>query len=45
MESHPMMKVTEVIGMYFRRAPIFLMFCSSPIAWITDPEPRKSRAL
>ena len=40
----PMMNVAYVIGMNLRRPPISNMslLCT---AWITEPEPRKSRAL
>ncbi len=45
MASQPTMNVAAVIGMSFRRPPMRRMSCSSCIPWITEPEPRKSRAL
>ena len=45
MASHPMMNVKAVIGMNLRSAPMRRMSCSSCIPWITEPEPRNSRAL
>ena len=45
MASHPMMNVTPVTGMNRSSPPIFRMSCSSCIPWMTEPEPRKSRAL
>ena len=41
----PMPIVMKVTGMYSRMAPILRMSCSSFIAWMTEPLPRKSRAL
>ena len=37
--------VANVTGMYFFRPPMRRMSCSPPIAWITEPLPRKSSAL
>ena len=37
--------VTKVTGMYFFRPPICRMSCCPAIAWMTEPEQRKSRAL
>ena len=37
--------VTKVMGIFLRRPPITRMSCSSLMAWITEPAPRKSRAL
>ncbi len=45
MASQPMMKVKLVTGRSFRSAPIFFMSCSSCMPWMTEPAPRKSRAL
>jgi hypothetical protein len=41
----PTRKVQKVHGIFFRRPPILCMSCSPDIAWITEPEPRKSSAL
>ena len=51
--TQPMKKVAEVIGMYRRSPPIRRMSwastgswpTTSSMAWITEPEPRKSMAL
>ena len=43
--SVPTRKVQNVTGIFFRRPPIFSMSCSPDIAWMTEPEPRKSSAL
>jgi len=43
--SAPMMNVMEVIFMCLWSPPIFLMSCSSLMACITLPEPRKRRPL
>ena len=43
--SAPMPMVAYVTGMYFLSPPIRRMSCSSFMAWITDPLPRKSSAL
>ena len=45
MESQPIRKVTAVTGISFARPPIFLMSCSSSMAWMTEPAPRNSNAL
>src|SRR5215212_8075043 len=45
MASQPTMNVPLVIGIHLRRAPIFFMSCSSCMPWITEPAPRKRRAL
>ena len=37
--------VAKVHGMYLRRPPILRMSCSPPTPWMTEPAPRKSRAL
>src|ERR1035438_1189888 len=37
--------VACVMGILSFRPPIFRMSCSPPTAWITDPDPRNSRAL
>ena len=34
-----------VFGSFALRPPIWRMSCSPDIAWITEPEPRKSSAL
>ena len=43
--SVPTRKVPKVQGIFFRSPPIFRMSCSPDIAWMTEPEPRKSSAL
>ncbi len=43
--SAPMIIVIAVIGMSLRSAPIRRMSCSPSSPWITEPAPRKSRAL
>ena len=43
--SVPTIIVAKVTGRYFFRPPIRRMSCSPPIAWITEPLPRKSSAL
>ncbi len=45
MASHPTMNVAAVIGRNFRRPPMRRMSCSSCMPWMTEPEPRNSRAL
>jgi hypothetical protein len=45
MASHPTIMVAAVTGMYLRRPPIRRMSCSSCSPWMTEPAPRKSRAL
>ncbi len=42
--SVPMIQVTNVTGIFFRRPPMSTMLLLWT-AWITDPEPRNSRAL
>ena len=37
--------VMKVIGILCRSPPILRMSCSPPIAWMTEPEPRKRQAL
>ncbi len=37
--------VAAVIGIFRRSPPILCMSCSSLMAWITDPAPRKRSAL
>ncbi len=37
--------VMWVIGMYLRRPPIFIMFCSWCMPMMTEPAPRNSSAL
>ena len=41
----PTTKVPNVHGILRHSPPILRMSCSPPMAWITDPEPRKSSAL
>ena len=41
----PMSIVQNVTGMRLRSPPILRMSCSPPMAWITEPEQRKSRPL
>jgi hypothetical protein len=41
----PMSIVRCVFGSFARRPPMLRMSCSPDIAWITEPEPRKRRAL
>jgi hypothetical protein len=41
----PMSIVQCVIGIFRHRPPMRFMSCSSWTAWITEPEPRKSRPL
>ncbi len=41
----PIIIVQNVTGMYFFRPPIFSMFCSPAIAWMTAPLQRKRSAL
>ena len=43
--SQPTMNVTAVIGMAARRAPMRRMSCSSPMPWMTEPEPKNSSPL
>ena len=43
--SVAMPMVAAVTGMCLRSPPIFIMSCSSAMPWMTEPEPRKSRAL
>ncbi len=45
MASVPTRKVQKVQGIFFRSPPIRRMSCSPDIAWMTEPEPRKSSAL
>ena len=40
-----MKNVQYVFGIFFARPPIFRMSCSPPIAWMTEPAPRKRQAL
>ena len=42
--SVPMPKVMKVIGMMCRKPPI-LRISNVLVAWLTEPEPRKSSAL
>ena len=42
-ESAPIRNVQWVIGMRRHSPPIRRMSCSSWTAWMTEPEPRKSR--
>src|SRR4051812_23858295 len=44
-DSQATLNVLAVIGMNFRRAPIFFMSCSSCMPCMTEPAPRNSRAL
>ncbi|MNY02689.1 hypothetical protein D3C86_1352710 [compost metagenome] len=37
--------VAKVMGILARRPPIFQRSCSSCMAWMTEPAPRKRRAL
>ena len=41
----PTNMLTNVTGMYIFSPPIRRMSCSSSIAWMTEPLPRKSNAL
>ena len=43
--SVPSRNVQYVTGIFVRKPPIFQMFCSWCMAWITAPAPRKSSAL
>ena len=43
--SHPTTIVPAVIGMSLRSAPMCRMSCSPSSPWITEPAPRKRRAL
>ena len=45
MASVPITNVQKVQGIFRRSPPIFRMSCSPDIAWMTEPEPRKRRAL
>ena len=45
MARQPITKVQKVQGIFVRRPPICRMSCSPDMAWITEPEPRKSSAL
>ena len=45
MAMQPTSIVRCVQGSFFLRPPIFRMSCSPDMAWMTEPEPRKSRAL
>ena len=45
MAAVPMTNVPKVQGIRRQSPPILRMSCSPPSAWITEPEPRKSRAL
>ena len=45
MASQPIMNVTPVTGIHLRSPPIRRMSCSPCMPWITEPEPRNSRAL
>ena len=45
MASQPTMNVAAVTGMNLRSTPMRRMSCSSCIPWITEPDPRNSRAL
>ena len=45
MASQPTMNVALVTGIHFCSPPMRFMSCSSCIPWITDPAPRKRRAL
>ena len=45
MASQPTMKVAAVTGIHLRSPPIRFMSCSSWRPWITEPAPRKRRAL
>ncbi len=38
-------KVQNVQGIFALRPPIFVMSCSPPIPWMTEPDPRKRQAL
>ena len=42
----PAMSIVQyVTGILRRSPPIFRMSCSFPVAWMTEPDPRKSSAL
>ena len=43
--SVAMKNVQYVRGIFFARPPMRRMSCSPPIAWITEPAPRKRQAL
>ena len=45
MANQPTMNVNAVTGMNFCRPPMRRMSCSSCRPWMTEPEPRNSRAL
>jgi hypothetical protein len=45
MARQPMSMVRWVMGILALSPPIFCMSCSPDMPWITDPDPRKSRAL
>ena len=45
MAMHPISMVRCVHGSLALRPPMFRMSCSPDMAWMTEPEPRKRRAL
>ncbi len=45
MANTPALMVQKVTGMRLRKPPMTRISCSPESAWMTEPAPRKSRAL